>query len=635
MSTKLKSCVVCGEHATGIHFDALSCESCKAFFRRNAHKFNSRKCAFGDNCDINVLNRKFCQKCRLNKCFSVGMRKDWILNEEEKELRRKKIQENKIKRLNTTKQTERTVSPESVEEFMLYSTINFDSIINEILATITSLSGFQDIYPDDQLALVKYGCFEIKMLRANLFFHYEHQCWENNATIKCNLTLFKNFNYNNIYTALKNCLLKFAIELDRDHLILTLLMPIILFNPERPHIIHKEVVIFDSMLGKILTYLISFFKTGNNFGVISCESCKAFFRRNAHKTYGLKCMFENNCYISVVTRKFCKQCRLTKCFAVGMKKEWILTERERDIRRKKIEENKIKKLNKYLDTCLIERTVSPQLCEYSEKAINSDLDSRVISDEDLCEYIKQIDNFYSNEYIDEINVSGFSDANHKDIPLPLPLSLEALVHSLNINETHIAINKKVTSETNNNNSNELSNEIINGLELAVIIHPSTQHSFINFNGLNKYEFNCLNELLSALSQMGRFPFTNCNIPSVRNTYNSMEEVMKYWTINFDPYISLIVGTIQKLSGFQEMCLNDQIALIKYGCLEFKILRVALYFNYEYQCWALKDNNDTIKANLSMFKSYKQNNSYNMLKKYLLRVANELDCDHLILILTST
>ncbi|CAF1086195.1 unnamed protein product [Rotaria sordida] len=30
------NCVVCGDHAFGYNFDAISCESCKAFFRRNA-----------------------------------------------------------------------------------------------------------------------------------------------------------------------------------------------------------------------------------------------------------------------------------------------------------------------------------------------------------------------------------------------------------------------------------------------------------------------------------------------------------------------------------------------------------------------------------------------------------------------
>ena len=37
-SSAEKICGVCGDRAIGYNFDAVSCESCKAFFRRNAPK---------------------------------------------------------------------------------------------------------------------------------------------------------------------------------------------------------------------------------------------------------------------------------------------------------------------------------------------------------------------------------------------------------------------------------------------------------------------------------------------------------------------------------------------------------------------------------------------------------------------
>jgi hypothetical protein len=36
-------CVVCGSSANGYNFDAITCESCKAFFRRNAFRSIVRK----------------------------------------------------------------------------------------------------------------------------------------------------------------------------------------------------------------------------------------------------------------------------------------------------------------------------------------------------------------------------------------------------------------------------------------------------------------------------------------------------------------------------------------------------------------------------------------------------------------
>ena len=37
-----RKCTVCGDKALGYNFDAITCESCKAFFRRNATKAKVR-----------------------------------------------------------------------------------------------------------------------------------------------------------------------------------------------------------------------------------------------------------------------------------------------------------------------------------------------------------------------------------------------------------------------------------------------------------------------------------------------------------------------------------------------------------------------------------------------------------------
>ncbi|CAG2177892.1 unnamed protein product, partial [Oppiella nova] len=97
----IKKCLVCGDRAIGNNFDALSCESCKAFFRRNAVKNKELKCHFDDNCEIDVLTRRFCKKCRLKKCYAIGMKKDWILSSDEKKERKCKIEMNKKRRKNS------------------------------------------------------------------------------------------------------------------------------------------------------------------------------------------------------------------------------------------------------------------------------------------------------------------------------------------------------------------------------------------------------------------------------------------------------------------------------------------------------------------------------------------------------
>ena len=59
-----KICVVCNDRATGYHFNAMTCEGCKGFFRRTIK--NSRKfvCSYNNSCIVTRQNRRQCQACR-------------------------------------------------------------------------------------------------------------------------------------------------------------------------------------------------------------------------------------------------------------------------------------------------------------------------------------------------------------------------------------------------------------------------------------------------------------------------------------------------------------------------------------------------------------------------------------------
>ncbi|XP_066944949.1 uncharacterized protein Hr96 isoform X2 [Macrobrachium rosenbergii] len=94
-----KKCGVCGDRALGYNFNAITCESCKAFFRRNALKNKEFRCPFQDSCKVDQVTRRFCQKCRLRKCFEIGMKKEWIMTEEEKQRKKQKIEENRARKM--------------------------------------------------------------------------------------------------------------------------------------------------------------------------------------------------------------------------------------------------------------------------------------------------------------------------------------------------------------------------------------------------------------------------------------------------------------------------------------------------------------------------------------------------------
>ncbi|CAF3566199.1 unnamed protein product [Rotaria socialis] len=90
-------CTVCDAPATGFNFSVRTCMCCKAFFRRNAlYGLESLQCRYAtDNCIINMKTRRDCSYCRLKKCFQAGMKKESILSEEFKRLKRARIHENR------------------------------------------------------------------------------------------------------------------------------------------------------------------------------------------------------------------------------------------------------------------------------------------------------------------------------------------------------------------------------------------------------------------------------------------------------------------------------------------------------------------------------------------------------------
>ncbi|KAI1293538.1 Vitamin D3 receptor B [Halotydeus destructor] len=82
----VKICGVCGDRAKSYHFGGISCDSCKAFFRRSVQNdaYKSFHCPYESHCDINISSRKCCQYCRFHKCLSIGMEKSWVMTEEER-----------------------------------------------------------------------------------------------------------------------------------------------------------------------------------------------------------------------------------------------------------------------------------------------------------------------------------------------------------------------------------------------------------------------------------------------------------------------------------------------------------------------------------------------------------------------
>ncbi|XP_022617230.1 progesterone receptor [Seriola dumerili] len=58
--------------------------------------------------------------------------------------------------------------------------------------------------------------------------------------------------------------------------------------------------------------------SGCHYGVLTCGSCKVFFKRAVEGSHSYLCAGRNDCIVDKIRRKNCPACRLRKCYQAGM-----------------------------------------------------------------------------------------------------------------------------------------------------------------------------------------------------------------------------------------------------------------------------------------------------------------------------
>ncbi|XP_055327403.1 ecdysone receptor-like isoform X2 [Paramacrobiotus metropolitanus] len=62
---------------------------------------------------------------------------------------------------------------------------------------------------------------------------------------------------------------------------------------------------------------------GKNYGGWTCTGCKSFFRRCIEKQTVPRCKYGGQCEIDLFMRRKCPECRLKKCFRIGMRMDLV------------------------------------------------------------------------------------------------------------------------------------------------------------------------------------------------------------------------------------------------------------------------------------------------------------------------
>ncbi|XP_067142893.1 nuclear hormone receptor HR96 isoform X2 [Centruroides vittatus] len=392
---------------------------------------------------------------------------------------------------------------------------------------------------------------------------------------------------------------------------------------------------------------------GYNFNAITCESCKAFFRRNALKTKEFKCPFDENCKVNIVTRRFCQKCRLKKCFDIGMKKEWILTDEEKKIKRAKIEENRQKRIlnpdsKQSLDielnssnSCNLEtsphrKITKPQarVTGIQQPLIESSVDSDYLNNSESIindiieksESIEQTDDDNSQSNNSDLSLENsirLSVKNMKGEEVPMMVTVLAMNtpnirKSLNISQTSAVVQKTIQTESDtlNNYSSqnefqsqihaidsltkENKDEIVPKSVLQVAIEtefskvPIREYNS-SFKKLSETERNKLDELIVA-NEILKMPLIfGVPDPSLLDVINMTDHAIRR-----------LIKMSKKINGFKTLCQDDQIALLKGGCTELMILRSVMSYDPEKDCWHGPQGPKTMSIKVDILKEAKGN-----------------------------
>ncbi|CAG2111032.1 unnamed protein product [Medioppia subpectinata] len=263
-------------------------------------RFKIPKCKFQSNCAIDIVMRRMCAFCRLNKCIECGMKKvssrthlppqptpdthtnnyhhnhtdqidhnnqtdhnehgtnnyyikEWIWNDEAKECRRMKIEQNRNKRT-----YDDTMDGELVTMHDILYALDTKCVeeIRNIIRLSKMLIGFNHICNEDRIKLVKHSCIQIYTMRSAAYYDVHSESWniklDGRNTVMLRLENIRT-NSESVYSRLKEYLKVLKYEMDSDHRVLDLMTAIVLFNPDHDDLVDKETI---KMEQKIYMYLL-------------------------------------------------------------------------------------------------------------------------------------------------------------------------------------------------------------------------------------------------------------------------------------------------------------------------------------------------------------------------------------------
>lgn len=374
----------------------------------------------------------------------------------------------------------------------------------------------------------------------------------------------------------------------------------------------------------------------------------------------------------MITRRFCQKCRLKKCFAIGMKKEWIMSEEEKKAKREKIEKNrrkrssqvaagqtqdftyiKVESLDEVQEAlspistmspltpqtpgsvgitpdlpktrAYVHNPLTPSDSEYSPPAKKMHLEGgdsiqeMLMSDDSV-----HPENSNFEESCDSSSVrserccsrdkkSGCGEQNRseeEETPkLLIPTKSSAAVSSLPSTSSSVYFEHLPESV------------YAKAIEIEFVELP-IRTSLMKKKELNYLERQKLEELVVA-NEVLKMPLV-CGVtdPSLLDVINMTDHAIRR-----------LIKMSKKITVFKNLCQDDQIALLKGGCTELMILRSVMSYDPEKECWQGPEGPKIMSIKVDILKEAK-GNVYEEHKRFINSFLPEWRTDENIMLILS-
>ncbi|XP_034737197.1 RAR-related orphan receptor C a [Etheostoma cragini] len=308
--------------------------------------------------------------------------------------------------------------------------------------------------------------------------------------------------------------------------------------------------------------------SGIHYGVITCEGCKGFFRRSQQNNAMYSCSRQRNCLIDRTNRNRCQHCRLQKCLALGMSRDAVkfgrMSKKQRDSLYAEVQKHQQSQECAGLSVREENSNMADHCRTYRRGSSTtlSDLEDITMLPEGLLLDLPLTPEDGCSEYcnLDMVGGSAGSSSSSQSSPEQTNFDFVDANHSIK-HEYQLLHDSGLFSHA-------ILNPLPEGCSLLEI-ERITQSVLKSHIETCKY----------STDELKRMAWTLYSPEETRSYQKKTAEVMwQQCAVHITNAIQYVVEFAKPIAGFMDLCQNDQIILLKAGCMNVLLIRMCRAYN---------------------------------------------------------